>query len=114
MGHQFLPVPLEGGMVARASLQVDPITLKAVDAARESGARHAHYAGFKIEALPVLLAGYRFWMPSFTVRANGDHEPSDPIAIPAHYRDREQAMEQALSHARSAIDAGTFQKPVRA
>jgi hypothetical protein len=110
MGHQFLPVPPEGGMVARANLRVDPTSLPAVDAARESGARHAHYGRYKIEALPVRLAGYRYWGASFVVRSDVDQE-SAPMTIHACYQDQRQAIEDALSHARSAIDAGAFSKP---
>jgi hypothetical protein len=109
LGDQFFPIPPEGGMVARARLQVEPTSLHAVDAARESGARHAYYGGCKIEALPVKLAGYQYWGASFVLRSDVDQE-SAPMTIHAYYQDQRQAIEDALSHARSAIDAGAFSK----
>jgi hypothetical protein len=115
MGAQFTPNPPEGGMAARASLQVDPNALSAVDAARESGARHAHYRGYRIEVAPApaRFTANQCWMASFIVRWDGDHQ-SAPIAIHATYQDQRQAIEDGLSHARCAIDAGCFSKPTPA
>jgi hypothetical protein len=111
IGAQFMPLSPPGSIVGRAVLQVDPCALPALDVARESGIRRAHYYGFTVDVIPIKLAEYPYSTANFVVRS-GNGKESALVPIHAMYENLQQAMEAALSQAEGMIDSGAFSNPI--
>jgi hypothetical protein len=111
IGAQFLPFPTPGGIVGHAILEADPSALPAIDFARESGTRRAHYGHYSVDVKSWKLAGYSHWAASFELRSE-DGRKSDPLNIGAMYENRDDAISAAFSHAETMIDNGITLQPV--
>ena len=93
------------GVLGEALLIVAPDRLSRSDFAQESGGRRKHYERFVIDAIPLEIAGWPGWSAEFVIK-NSDGQVLGPIGIHASYETADRAVEMALEHAETSIDAG--------
>lgn len=101
---QFVCVAPPSGVLGEAVLTVAPRQLPTVDFARESGARRKHYGKYVIDAIPLKVAGASGWTAQFVIKEY-DGRALGPTGIHAYYESSDRAVEMALSHAETTIDA---------
>jgi hypothetical protein len=104
---RFVCVAPPSVVLGEAVLTVETHQLPMVDFAQESGARRKHYGEFIVDAIPLQIAGVQGWTSQFVI-TDKDGRALDPIGIHAYYENSDRAVEMALSHAETTIDAGVI------
>jgi hypothetical protein len=102
---RFAYVAPPSGVLGEALLAVAPHQLPTVDFAQESGARRKHYGNYIVDAIPLKAVGAPGWTAEFVIK-DKDGRALRPTGIHAYYENSDLAVETALSHAETIIDAG--------
>jgi hypothetical protein len=102
---RFVRVAFPNVVPGEAVLTVAPHQLPMVDFAQESGGRRKHYGKYNVDAIPLQVAGWQGWTAQFVIK-DKDGRTLGPIGIHAYYDSSDRAVEMALSHAETTMDAG--------
>jgi len=104
---RFVRVAFPNVVPGEAVLTVAPHQLPMVDFAQESGRRRKHYGKYIVDGIPLQVAGVQGWTAQFVIK-DDDGRTLGPIGIHAYYESSDRAVEMALSHAETTIDAGVI------